>query len=244
MRRLAFFISLCLLMLYFFAGATARKKSLEVPLVVHNDTTALQAKHFNASQIHRYLQDPAFRYNKNDIEGESLWDRFWHWFWDVLNRHLFWSPESTIFWKYFFIVLGGIFLLFIILRMSGINTMLIVTGKSKAIDVPYNEVLENIHELNFEKEIEKALAGGNYRFAVRYLYLLSLKQLSDAGIINWQIEKTNASYLLEVPQGEKRQLFKQLTLQFEYVWYGNFDIDSRGFNAINAQFKQFKQILG
>jgi hypothetical protein len=109
--------------------------------------------------------------------------------------------------------------------------------------LPYQETLENIHEINFDDDIESALAQRNFKLAVRLLYLRSLKQLNDAGLIQWQIEKTNSVYVDELSNPNQRQTFSILTRQFEYIWYGNFPIDEQAFRNINTLFQDFKQIL-
>ncbi len=101
--------------------------------------------------------------------------------------------------------------------------------KSLSANLPYSESLENIHEIDFDAEIEKAVSQHNYRLAVRMLYLKCLKQLSDATLIKWQPEKTNSAYINELNDVVKRTAFKLLTRQFEYVWYGEFAIDGSTF---------------
>ena len=112
--------------------------------------------------------------------------------------------------------------------------------KSRSADLAYSESLENIHEINFDEAIEKAIASHNYRLAVRLLYLKCLKQLSDASLIAWTPEKTNNAYINELSDAGQRLSFKVLTRQFEYVWYGEFYIDDNVFKNINLMFQQFK----
>ena len=75
---------------------------------------------------------------------------------------------------------------------------------------------------------------------MRLLYLRSLKQLSDNGLINWQINKTNTDYISEIADNTQREAFKQLTLQFEYAWYGDFLINGDNYKRINQLFGNFK----
>lgn len=218
-------------------------KPVKIPAKIKTDTTTVHIRNFDAKQMGAYLRDKDFKYNKADVQGESLWDSFWHWFWEWINQKVFSSPGSQDFFRYFLLLAGAVFLLFIISKVSGLDKSFILRGSAKNINLPYSETLENIHDLNFDDEIEKAINNHNYRLAVRLLYLYSLKQLSDAGLINWQIEKTNSVYLYEIPEGEKRKLFGLLTRQFEYVWYGNFYIDAQAFQNISSLFKQLKQEL-
>ena len=102
---------------------------------------------------------------------------------------------------------------------------------------------KDIHTLDFEKLIQKYSSENNYRAATRFYFLWLLKKLSDAQQINWETEKTNSDYYYELKKPEIQQNFKQLSYIYEYVWYGEFDIEKQTFSTIEQQFLQvFKMI--
>lgn len=105
------------------------------------------------------------------------------------------------------------------------------------------EVTENIFDMNFEKEIQKAIADKNYRFAVRLLYLRTLKDLSDKNLINYTHEKTNADYLFQLAGTSYYKNFFRLTRDFDYTWYGQFELSLEKFSIIQNDFLTFKQQL-
>ncbi|HTD98615.1 MAG TPA: hypothetical protein VK668_04990 [Mucilaginibacter sp.] len=224
------------------AGTTTKKATVvKHPLVLQTDTSAVKAHQFDEKKMRGFVNDKELQYDKSNVPGQSIWTLFWRWVWDHLFKNVFNSSESNSFFYYLFLSLGVIFIAFILFRITGINAIQIIRRDSKVVTVPYTESLENIHELDFDSEIDKAIATNNYRLAVRLLYLNSLKHLSDTGLINWQLEKTNTAYIYELPDGKKRQVFSLLTYQFEYVWYGNFYIDANSFQNISSLFQQFKQ---
>lgn len=232
---------LCLTMPAVTLGNIAKKKAVNHPLTLITDTSAVTVHRFDAKKMHQFSSNPDFQYNKSNIPGQSLWALFWRWVWEHLFKTVFNSSESGSFFYYFFISLGVIFVIFILFKITGINAIRVIRGNSTTVTVPYTESLENIHEIDFEKEIDDAIARNNYRLAVRLLYLSSLKHLNEARLITWRIEKTNATYISELPEGEKRNAFSLLTHQFEYIWYGNFHIDVDAFRNIRSSFQQFKQ---
>lgn len=63
---------------------------------------------------------------------------------------------------------------------------------------------------------------GNYRRAIRYLYLSLLLYLDRAGLLTYDVGKTNGEYLSEIytNMGETAEDFVALTLFFERKWYG------------------------
>lgn len=44
---------------------------------------------------------------------------------------------------------------------------------------------------------------------------------------------------MEISKPELRNDFSQLTLQFDYIWYGDFPIDEVKFDPIKQSFNQF-----
>lgn len=208
------------------------------------DSSKIVVRSFNNAELNVYRKDKAFIYDRDQTQDEGFWSRFWSWLWRVI-RSWFGDvkpgvPQTNYFWfvKYIVMaVLAGL-VVFILVKVMGLD-LKIFARKSKAIEVPYVESMDNIHEINFEEEIEKAIAAGNYRLAVRLFYLHTLKKLNDQQLIDWQPEKTNQDYVTELAASEKQEPFKQLTLQFEYVWYGEFFIDKQNFTAIRGLFDQF-----
>ncbi len=241
MRFIYSFIILILLSCYTWAG-----KPVKVKAVLQNDSSVVQIKHFDDAELTRLRQKPQFQYN-SEPSGPSLWSRFWRWFW-----HLFDGVDAPrgmgmrwlfIFLKYLFISLGVAAIVFIILKLAGVDIRGLIKRKSADASIPFTETLENIHEIDFDLNIDQAIAQHNYRLAVRLLYLKALKQLSDAQLINWQIDKTNAAYVNELTNPNQREAFAVLTRQFEFVWYGEFAINSQGFQNIKTLFSNFKQTL-
>ena len=102
---------------------------------------------------------------------------------------------------------------------------------------------EDIFGINYQKEIEKAIAAGDYRLAVRLLFLQLLRGLSDRNIIQYSHERTNLDYLMQVHHAPWYQQFFRITRNYEYVWYGLFEIDQHKFEAINKDFKNLENRL-
>jgi hypothetical protein len=91
---------------------------------------------------------------------------------------------------------------------------------------------------DYDKHISAAIAMGNYRLATRYLYLQSLQHLAQEGELVLMADKTNAQYLQELAGKVWHPHFAMLTRNYEYIWYGGFNIDAAGFAKLQQQFKQ------
>ena len=92
---------------------------------------------------------------------------------------------------------------------------------------------------DYGKLIELAVSDHNYRLAVRYHFLQALQKLSSRGDIEFSTDKTNHQYLQEIAGRKYSRDFAALTLDYEYVWYGEFGIDEAAFNLIQNKFKKF-----
>jgi hypothetical protein len=147
---------------------------------------------------------------------------------------------NTLFW----IVLIGGFLALLIWFLATSNISLF-RRKIKTADTGHSAETEteNIFEINFEKEIQKAIDAANFRLAVRLMYLRTLKDLSVQGIINYTHEKTNSDYLFQLAASPHYKKFFRLTRDFDYTWYGHFPLSQESFSMIRNDFNSFKQQL-
>jgi hypothetical protein len=102
---------------------------------------------------------------------------------------------------------------------------------------------EDLFTINFESEIRKAIDSNNYRLAIRLLFLSSLKQLNNNGVIVYKPTKTNADYLFHLYGSPYYKPFFRLSRFFDYVWYGKFQIDADGFKELQKEFVQFNDLL-
>ena len=211
--------------------------------VTNYDSTHVKVRAFDQAALDKYAADRDFNYDRVSLSvSPSLWEQFWNWFWSLFPDVISNAKKGGNA-KYIFIVLGCAAIVFAVVKFFGMDIRMIFTGKAKQIEVPYEESIENIHEISFNDEIQKAINNNDFRLAVRLLYLKSLKELNDAGRIKWEIDKTNSQYINELRHPDQKHQFRDLTRQFEYVWYGNFNIDKGSFLKISDSFKNFKSVL-
>lgn len=135
-----------------------------------------------------------------------------------------------------FAVLG--FVLYIVISyFISENGNFIFRKKPKTITVEAEDIVENIHEINFQEKILGCENQGDYRSAVRYRFLNVLKKLSDQKKIEWNAEKTNHDYLRELKSAQAKTDFAELIYIFEYIWYGEFEINEEVYHQIKPKFE-------
>ncbi|QXU41105.1 DUF4129 domain-containing protein [Pedobacter sp. D749] len=233
------FIRYLLVSLLFFIPVISNAQAVKPKTIVKElriDSAKITPSKFDKDSISSYKEQKEFQYDEIGQQQLSWWDKFWMWFWNLIGS-LIQGATSNLISRYIFIGLGIALILYIVFKIIGAEN--IFSKKSKETILPYDVITENIHEIDYEQELQRLVAERKFRLAVRLLYLRALKKLSDAEIINWQPDKTNYNYLMEITKPELRNDFSKLTLQFDYIWYGDFPIDEVKFEPINQSFNQF-----
>jgi hypothetical protein len=141
------------------------------------------------------------------------------------------------------IIVGG-FIAVVVWYLTSSNIMLFRKNAKKINVDEEEEISEDIFALNYEKEIQKAVSEKNYRLAVRLMYLQTLKRLSEKNEISYTHERTNSDYLAELLNTRFYTDFFRLTRNFEYTWYGQFDLSVEAFSMMQNDFSHFKSQLG
>lgn len=152
--------------------------------------------------------------------------------------------NTTWFNTFFWIVLIGGFLALLIWFLATSNISLFRKKVKSGTDENAEEAAtENIFEMNFEKEIQKAIEASDFRLAVRLMYLRTLRDLSFKNLITYTHEKTNTDYLVQLAGSAYYRTFFRLTRNFDYAWYGHFPVSQESFSMIQNEFNSFKQQL-
>ena len=147
---------------------------------------------------------------------------------------------AEIFIRIFAVIIIGFVLYFLIKFLLGKDGNFFFSKKNKKFNIENQDLHENIHEINFNEAILKFESQQEYRFAIRYQFPMLLKQLPDKKLINWNPEKTNKDYLSELKTKELKMGFKELAYIFDYVWYGEFQVDEEHYQNFKQKFLNFK----
>src|SRR6187401_2068495 len=143
---------------------------------------------------------------------------------------------SSIFGIIFWIIAIGLSGYLVYRLFLSNSSFLSRSRKNIASDIAVIEE-ENINDP--DSLLRNAIKAGNYRLAVRYLYLQSLQRLSERKFIEINTNKTNYEYVTEIRKHKFANEFASLTLQYEYVWYGEYPVDERLFEQIQISFTRF-----
>jgi hypothetical protein len=175
---------------------------------------------YDAAKIAAYQADKRFDYNSQLLVPQySLPEEIRRWIARMLKA-VFGNEtaESTVTWLLigcFVLAVGGV-VFFLYKKRPG----LFLWEKRKPLACGIEE--ENIYRIDFEKELAAALAAGDFRLAIRMLYLQTLRLAADRQWIDWQIYKTPTEYVSELKPVSLKTPFRDLTGRFLQVRYGNF----------------------
>lgn len=150
---------------------------------------------------------------------QNLWERFWMWFWDWIER-IFSSKAGATTAKgvwYAFLLAAVVW---VVLRVLKLDLTALFGRAPRAAPAYDTETAETPFTDDLPARLAEAEAVGNYRLAVRLGYLLALRQLADRDLVRWLPDKTNQHYVRELVAGPVRDHFARLTRQFEVAWYG------------------------
>ena len=145
---------------------------------------------------------------------------------------------SSIFGVVFWILAIGLFAYLVYRLFLSNSSFLSRSRKNLSSDIA---VVEEEYTNDPDSLLRTAIRNGNYRLAVRYLYLQSLQRLSEKKLIEINANKTNYEYVMEVRKHKFANEFASLTLQYEYVWYGEYPVNERLFEQIQSSFTQFNK---
>lgn len=206
----------------------AQKDSIKV---VISDTRVIVPRYPQKEHLEEFLNDRNYQYKDDPQPPSSPFEKWFQWFWKKIAA-LFEGKSYKNFWQY--VLLLSMAALFVFLLYKAGILEFVFTKRANSEPTDYIVGQENIHEINFEKAIDDALATGDYRLAIRLQYLRTLKLLSTKELINWRPNRTNYSYVQELEMYPYHADFVQVTRFFEFAWYGDFRIEKAEYEEMEA----------
>jgi Domain of unknown function (DUF4129) len=219
----------------FYGDADAQKPVLY-------DSSNMEVRHLPFSKIKSYSEQKEFDYRELNAKSVSLWDRFWLWFWEQFYRV---SQKKSVQrgFEIFIWTFSISLILFAIYRLTGMERRFFFQGNRQGGPLHYNEVSEDIHAIDFDNAIREAIDRKQYRVAIRMMYMKNIKIMSDRNLIEFKPNKTNFDYARELGSTSYAQGFEDITLVFEYAWYGDFPVERETFEKLRNIFADYEKTI-
>lgn len=204
------------------------------------DTSRIVHKKFSTTEVEKLKSEDELNYNQPPTVAESWWTRFKNWVAYLISRLLRGATTTNI-GRIILFVIGGVLLVAIIMMFMKVNAFRVFFSGADQGKSNYQIFEENIHELDFKKLIDEAVKSNDFRLATRLTFLYSLKILSDRQLIHWLPGKTNHDYVEELERNDLKEGFQELSIYFDYAWYGNFKVSHEIFQKMENAFHQWKE---
>jgi hypothetical protein len=188
----------------------------------------------------KYKNDPAFNYDNSQDQAEDWITKLKNW----INQQLVVLRSSKAFstaLDYFYYALAILALILIIRGLIKGDRRGFLFGKVVNNNITMIENKEDIDQLDFNDLITSAIDSKQYKLAIRYLFLKSLKLLADRDLIELKNNKTNHQYISEINNSQISNAFQRATFSFEWIWYGDFQVDE--YIMKNSQ-SDFNELFG
>lgn len=237
-------VSKTIFILFFLLNTLAAAATVKDSLAVSIDSTSVSQKSFSENLSKKYSGDE-FDYDSMEGEAENFLGRAINWFFQKLGE-IFGIEISPEMYQIIKIIIYGlliVFAIFILVKLLvGDSASSFFSRKSKMV-APLNIQEEHIENVDLDSYIKNALKEENYRLAIRYMYLKSLKLLSLNNIIDWHFEKTNTDYYREIESESLKENFKKASYLYDNIWYGEYALDKAGFENAQKDFERLNQNL-
>ena len=213
--------------------------STKTQIVLSIDSSKIQVRQPTPSEQEQLFEDSDYQYDRIGPAPKTLWERFKEWFWRMVAEIFGSGGGATALMIIPYILILAVIVVIILLVLKN-DIRAVFYGKSASVVIDFKEFEEDIHKINFDEMIADAINRTDYRKAIRLHFLKLLKELTDKNLIKWQIDKTNNDYSMELSNGKFSKQFQELALLYEYIWYGDFQLDETNFKNILSKFKDFK----
>lgn len=189
------------------------------------------------SQLQEILARPQFQWPQ---EGPTLWQRIW----ERLLRFLFnLFPDSLDGGRPLGALLaglGGLLLLAVLLYVGHTLFAAVSPSSEHSEDAAAHPDVTSDRAL---REAESLSQQGDYRMAVRYLYLSALLILDERDLIAYDRTRTNREYLRTIShRPELASTLREVVDVFDRVWYGFRSLDQSTYAHYEAQVQALREM--
>ncbi|MFV0541564.1 MAG: hypothetical protein ACK5MZ_10085 [Aestuariibaculum sp.] len=174
----------------------------------------------------------AYKKKKDDIEIKE-------------DNNAYYVPpliSNGITWLFYVILaIAVIFLVYFLLKDGG--TGFFTSKRNRKINRTEDITAENIEHTDITTLIQNAENNADYRLAIRYYYLLTLKNLSLKNYIKFEDDKTNSEYLNELSDKPFYGKFDFNSYLYNYIWYGEFPLNNVQYQKAKGHFSTLLNLI-
>lgn len=194
------------------------------------------------ARLQEILARPEFQTKETEPNFlQQLWDRFWKWIASLQGEQTAQEQEVQVAAPGFFVeLLAGLALAVVMVYVlrslfSDFVADSAYLTQDEAQEEPITAQVALSRAENFSNR-------GEFRTAVRYLYLSALLILDERGLLYYDRAKTNREYLRAVSGNASIfNLLRSVIDVFDRVWYGFQTLDAETYQRYAEQVKQLEE---
>jgi|GEM_PF-5985615 len=183
----------------------------------------------------KYADDLAFKLKKKQKKLKLKDDPFW----DVLDlpfkylRELINFMKDTLVGNVIAVFLIGVIVFFIVYLVRKNKAQLL---KKSDNELPPEDMSDEelIRKADLSDLLTLAESSSDFKAAFRYRYLILIKTMTQYGIIKWDPSLTNKAIRRQIESPDIRKGFKELTVAYDYIWYGEYSIDRNEYDRLKS----------
>jgi len=202
------------------------------------DDREIVHREFDQGQLEEFLTNEDFNYEEVP-PSESIWNQILNWIFSKISRILMTETGAFAYDVFLYFITAAV-VIYIILRYNQISISSLLSRSARKIR-PSDFTPDDISDVDFDQLIGKATAKGDYRSAVRYLYLKLLQDLQTKEMISWRPDYTNQDYVNQLAGSGLAASFQQVTFYFDNVFYGHYPVHEQNFERARGKFEEFYQ---
>lgn len=205
------------------------------------DTSSVRLRVPSKDKARSYKLDKEFRYDEVTQEP-GLLDVIMAWISEQFRKLAATRTFGFIMknFNYFIIALAAAIVIFILRKLKAHG---IIYREEENGILKVSESGESIGSIDPDKMIAEAVERKEYRTAIRYCYIRSLKLLAARSLVELKVNKTNSQYVKELKEPDVKKLFEELTYVFEWIWYGEIPVQLQFFEAARTRFDKFDRLV-
>ncbi len=231
--------------------AIARISELRSVLELRHPGSKIDAE----KTAHAILSDPIFKKAKAET-GESVFGSIGRWIRDLIEKvGAFFrrltsglSPSGPGIANFIFLIMISLGIAAIIVGayfvIRKFNVRLVRRTGSKVVEA---DEYVSASVSDWLRRAEQYAASGNWRLAVRCLYMATLARLDEAGMIRYESGLTNWEYVRRTRRSGGERLLpilEPMTLDFDQFWYGMLDPNDRDYGRAQAAYTGISGLIG
>lgn len=140
------------------------------------------------------------------------------------------------FFSFLFSTSGVVLMVLVLLIIIGLVYRSSIKSRkgSKVVETEIS-IVHSDSSINSQKQLlelaNKAVKNGDFKLAIRYQFVWTLKELDAQKLIKFHSEKTNLQYFRELPK-DLQPIFFHLHRIFDFTWYGDYPSDKSLYDKV------------